>query len=69
MGGRMDPSPIVNNDEGPTSAVEIFDVSTGTWSFSSSMLNQTQQYAGCAQIGGKLYLAGDYHPTASPEIR
>lgn len=69
MGGRIDPNPMANNDEGPTAAVEIFDVSTGTWSFSSSMLNETQQYAGCAQIGDKLYLAGDYHPTASPEIR
>jgi N-acetylneuraminic acid mutarotase len=69
MGGRIDPNPMTNNDEGPTDAVEIFDVATGTWSFSSSMLNETQQYAGCAQIGGKLYLAGDYHPTASPEIR
>jgi len=69
MGGRMDPNPTANNDEGPTSAVEIFDISTGSWSFSNSMLNQTQQYAGCAQIDGKLYLAGDYHPTASPEIR
>ena len=69
MGGRMDPDPMTNNDEGPTYAVEIFDISTGTWSLSNSMLNETQQYAGCAQIGGKLYLAGDYHPTASPEIR
>ena len=69
MGGRIDPNPMNSNDEGPTNAVEIFDVATGNWSFSSSMLNETQQYAGCAQIDGKLYLAGDYHPTASPEIR
>ncbi len=69
MGGRIDPNPTANNDEGPTSAVEVFDVSAGTWSFSTSMLNETQQYAGCAQIGGKIYLAGDYHPTASPTIR
>jgi len=69
MGGRIDPNPTANNDEGPTTAVEIFDVSTGSWNFSTSMLNETQQYAGCAQIGGKIYLAGDYHPTASPEIR
>ena len=48
MGGRMDPNPAVNSDEGPTSAVEIFDISTGTWSFSNTILNQTQQYAGCA---------------------
>lgn len=69
MGGRIDPNPMTNNDEGPTSAVEIFDVAAGTWGFSNSMLNTTQQYAGCAQINGKIYLAGDYHPTASPEIR
>ncbi|MEZ8139744.1 MAG: kelch repeat-containing protein [Candidatus Poseidoniaceae archaeon] len=69
MGGRIDPNPMTNSDEGPTSAVEIFDVTAGTWGFSNSMLNTTQQYAGCAQINGKIYLAGDYHPTANPEIR
>ena len=69
MGGRIDPNPLANNDEGPTSVVEIFDVSTGAWGFSNTILNETQQYAGCAQINGKIYLAGDYHPTANPEIR
>ena len=28
MGGRIDPNPQNSNDEGPTNAVEIFDVST-----------------------------------------
>lgn len=66
MGGKTDPDPQQQNDQAATNLIEIFNISTETWSLSSSNMPNTQQYHECVQINDKIYSIGDWYPGSSP---
>ncbi|RPG79022.1 MAG: hypothetical protein CBC77_003740 [Euryarchaeota archaeon TMED117] len=66
MGGKTDPDPQQQNDEAATNLIEIFNISTETWSLSSSSMPNSQQYHECVQIDDKIYSIGDWYPGSSP---
>ena len=66
MGGRTDPDPQQQNDEAATNLIEIFNLSTETWSMSSSLMPNSQQYHECVQINDKVYSMGDWYPGSNP---
>ena len=66
MGGRTDPNPQQQNDEAATNLIEIFNLSTETWSMSSSLMPSSQQYHECVQINDKVYSMGDWYPGSNP---
>jgi len=66
MGGRTDPNPQQQNDETATNLIEIFNLSTETWSMSSSLMPSSQQYHECVQINDKVYSMGDWYPGSNP---
>ena len=66
MGGRTDPNPQQPNDEAATNLIEIFNLSTETWSMSSSLMPNSQQYHECVQINNKVYSIGDWYPNSNP---
>ena len=66
MGGKTDPDPQQQNDEAATNLIEIFNMSTETWSLSSSNMPNSQQYHECVQIDDKIYSIGDWYPGSSP---
>tara|TARA_B100001094_G_scaffold623_1_gene619 strand:+ start:5101 stop:9696 length:4596 start_codon:yes stop_codon:yes gene_type:complete len=66
MGGKTDPDPQQQNDEAATNLIEIFNISTETWSLSSSSMPNSQQYHECVQINDKVYSIGDWYPGSSP---
>ena len=66
MGGRTDPNPQQQNDEAATNLIEIFNLSTETWSMSSSLMPNSQQYHECVQINDKVYSMGDWYPGSNP---
>ena len=66
MGGRTDPDPQQQNDEAATNLIEIFNLSTETWSMSSSLMPSSQQYHECVQINDKVYSMGDWYPGSNP---
>ena len=66
MGGRTDPDPQQQNDEAATNLIEIFNISTETWSLSSSSMPNSQQYHECVQVNDKVYSIGDWYPGSNP---
>ena len=68
IGGRVDVDPSQTGDEASTTLVEVFDMVNKTWSPSTSILPEVQQYHNCAVAGGKIYAIGDHYPFASPSV-
>ena len=68
IGGRVDVDPSQTGDEASTTLVEVFDMVNKTWSPSTSILPEVQQYHNCAVAGGKIYSIGDHYPFASPSV-
>ena len=66
MGGKTDPDPQQQSDEAATNLIEIFNISTETWSLSSSSMPNSQQYHECVQVNDKIYSIGDWYPGSSP---
>lgn len=66
LGGRIDPNPTQTGDETPTNTVDIFDLSTNSWTPAPELLNSTQQYHGCAVVNGVIYSVGDHYPNSNP---
>jgi len=62
IGGRMDPNPMMNNDEVASDIVDIYDVANDTW-HSGTELGSAQQYAGAELIGDQVLVFGDWWPT------
>ena len=69
IGGREDPNPSQTGEEGPTDFIEAFTMSNQTWNPVPDTLPQAQAYHECVTVQGKIYAIGDYHPTATPEVR
>jgi len=65
IGGRMDPNPMMSNDEVATDTVDIYDVANDTWQ-SGTELESAQQYAGAELIGDQVLVFGDWWPTNNP---
>lgn len=66
MGGRIDPNPTQTGDETISNIVDVFDMSTMSWSPAVELLNSTQQYHGCAVVNGVIYSIGDLYPNSNP---
>ena len=66
IGGRHDPDPQQNNDEGATDLIEIMMNSNKSWRPSQYNLPQPQQYCEAELVGNLVIVVGDWNRNSNP---